>query len=1027
MQNIYYPTISFTPDILGTYEITLYMSDGYDETSATWTVNAYNNKPQVSLDYQSSVYLNQNVVISAQNTYDADGDTLSFNWLLKEKPESSNVSLIRLSDKIVSFTTDKRGTYKISLTVDDSYEKVEFEPLINCINRSPEILLTPSATEVPHGKEVIIDAFLTHDPDGDELKFNWELTLKPIRSSTELYLLAKDISKIIPDAPGTYKVKVTVEDGYNGTDSDEVTINATNSAPRCICQKEYNSYVGDPILINCEDIEEPENDKLYFRWSITKKPTNSNLDLTSDDTSFVFVADKKGDYIAQLEVSDEWGASSKCDFPIYIGNRPPISQIRILTTPIYVGNPVVLTSINSTDPDGDEIVSREWKVTGKPSQSISELDTTSNVETKLIPDKKGVYSIQLSVFDGTNWSSPTVIEIIPTNRPPSAVITSPDTLEVNKTCTLSGLNSFDPDDDEISYLWNIVDKPRQSKVVIDNPISESISFVPDYPGFYTIRLIVSDGESVSEPAQVTLRTLNLPPIARISAPALTSVGVTPTIDGSGSYDPDGDPLTYRWQLISKPPESQTSLSSLTNITTSIYIDQPGTYQIALQVSDGKSFSDIAKAFISTGNVPPVAIVNQDLKATLGTPCYLDASQSYDPNYDPLIYIWSFTQKPERSLAELIEDDTPQPYFIPDVEGLYKVQLIVSDGKLYSKPVIVSISTINSPPIAQIASSEIFANVGDTVTLDASQSYDPDGDDISFHWNLTSIPENSSASLSNTNEPITTITLDKKGFYQGSLTVYDFHNASNSIPFSISCINQPPIAIISSPPQANIGDIVTLDASKSYDPDDEISVCKYEWKLISKPSNSYLELINPKQLKITFVPDAFGNYEFEFEIKDPENAYDRKSIIIEVKCVPPMPPKGVSASDGEHPDKIFIKWEPSEGAKEYMVFMNTENDPASATPISGWITSLYWEDMINPDQFSYENSQNKPNCGCVNGCQPPSDTQTYKETRYYWVISRINDSCISEFSEPDSGYVEVKIEQKEFWHLINQFLSLTLNY
>ena len=69
----------------------------------------------------------------------------------------------------------------------------------------------------------------------------------------------------------------------------------------------------------------------------------------------------------------------------------------------------------------------------------------------------------------------------------------------------------------------------------------------DRAGSYTVQLIVNDGKVDSLPDQVVINQ-NSPPTANGGPDKSVAVTTTVTLDGSGSIDVDGDPLTYQWSL-----------------------------------------------------------------------------------------------------------------------------------------------------------------------------------------------------------------------------------------------------------------------------------------------------------------------------------------------------------------------------------------------------------------------------------------------------------------------------------------------
>ena len=97
---------------------------------------------------------------------------------------------------------------------------------------------------------------------------------------------------------------------------------------------------------------------------------------------------------------------------------------------------------------------------------------------------------------------------------------------------------------------------------------------------------------------------NTPPRADAGPDQTVAVGTTVMLLGNGSSDADGDPLTFAWELLVRPPGSQATLSNPTSVNPTFVVDRPGAYMVQLTVNDGQVDSQPDVVTINTVNSRP---------------------------------------------------------------------------------------------------------------------------------------------------------------------------------------------------------------------------------------------------------------------------------------------------------------------------------------------------------------------------------------------------------------------------------------
>ena len=201
----------------------------------------------------------------------------------------------------------------------------------------------------------------------------------------------------------------------------------------------------------------------------------------------------------------------------------------------------------------------------------------------------------------------------------------------------------------------------------------------------------------------TVRASKLSPLcAPASNPGLAQTvktGSTVQLDGSASADLVGLSLTYNWSFVSVPAGSSAALSDSTAPRPTFVADKSGAYTLQLVVNNGQADSEPRTVVISTRNSPPSANPGPNQTVRIRSKVQLNGSSSADVDGDVITYHWSLIGAPRGSTAYLSNPEVIDPTFIPDMEGVYTVQLIVNDGRSDSAPSTVTISTIDSAPVS----------------------------------------------------------------------------------------------------------------------------------------------------------------------------------------------------------------------------------------------------------------------------------------------------------------------------------------
>jgi len=374
-----------------------------------------------------------------------------------------------------------------------------------------------------------------------------------------------------------------------------------------------------------------------------------------------------------------------------------------------------------------------------------------------------------------------------------------------------------------TYSWEIIDSPGGAISSFSDSSSESPTFITDLLGSYTIRLTVTDSvDEQSDSADTTFTVVNRAPTIELGDTLLKSnslLGSNINIS-SGDYsvsDPDSDPLSISWTLLSSPVGSTPNfVSTGGSAGARITPDLPGTYSIQAVVDDGtgtanSTATDVVNIVINS----PVVIATEDeiipyhnvstatSDLVLYASCVINDTDSYGNVQLP---VWELHDRATVGTATIevgqIGDGRGKISIYGQLNQGDAFSLLVNVDENYSSGALLDTTSavksyvVNSLPTASAIPSEEYVKLGSTFILDGSSSYAaPNNSLTSSAWTYTGSADN--GTLKTVSPGISSY--EAQGtpgdIFTFKLTVVDNFGDSDSY-IKNMIINAPPIASIS---------------------------------------------------------------------------------------------------------------------------------------------------------------------------------------------------------------------------------------
>jgi len=242
------------------------------------------------------------------------------------------------------------------------------------------------------------------------------------------------------------------------------------------------------------------------------------------------------------------------------------------------------------------------------------------------------------------------------NQPPTPTNwkAGADYLTAPASSTNLSASATDPELDPISYVWSVAGQPAGANVALATPkAAQTQATGLSAPGDYAFNCAISDPtHTINRTVRLTVFSDNQPPVpidVHNRIPVMVILPNSSTQLRAGGWDLEGDPLTFRWNIISQPPGASAVLSTPTAARCDLSnLKVAGDYALRFDVSDPSHTvsanltvpvypANPSAPVISGATALPASLKLPDSQTSL-------AATTSDPDGDLISHWWSVKSK-----------------------------------------------------------------------------------------------------------------------------------------------------------------------------------------------------------------------------------------------------------------------------------------------------------------------------------------------------------------------------------------------
>lgn len=477
----------------------------------------------------------EKVYLDGSASNDMNGSIASYSWTENNK---------EISTDVMPVIDLPRGIHNIILTVTDNDGNKASDKVIVTVTSGGSTPIAVAGNDTTlyddNGDDIVsftLNGSESSDPNDSPLTYSWSENGKE---------LATDVLPTLDLKTGKHKITLTVTNEDSLSSTDEILINVIdpdNNPPAAYAGDDLTVYDNDgndtaTIALDATGSTDLDGTIESYTWKENGKEIVSGSTPSFDLST--------GKHLLTLEVTDNDGITASDEILITVidpDNQAPVAiagNDTIITDNDRNGSQSFsLNGSNSYDSDGF-IASYLWKE--NDSEIAKGKTATANLSV-------GLHTLVLETTDNDGTANTDTVKIKVAQKPIASA--GKDTLvkdldgNGSELINMDGTASTAPFGSIVSYSW------KEKGIEIATGQTTSYNFAK---GTHVVTLVVTNDDGFTASDEVVLivaNPANASPIADagndITEIDLDNSGSqTLTLDGSGSYDTDGEIYSYQW-------------------------------------------------------------------------------------------------------------------------------------------------------------------------------------------------------------------------------------------------------------------------------------------------------------------------------------------------------------------------------------------------------------------------------------------------------------------------------------------------